>query len=115
MTQTSPDDTSGRYGAAGEAERIMHYDANKKSVLISYLLWFFLGIPFAVHRFYLGHVKSALVMLAMWVVFGALSSATFGIFGFLLLIPAIWWFLDLFLIPGIVQRKNTDLIAMLSR
>ncbi|MEQ8584396.1 MAG: TM2 domain-containing protein [Thalassobaculaceae bacterium] len=99
----------------GDAERIMHYDANKKSTLIAYLLWFFLGIPFAVHRFYLGQVKSALVMLAMWVVFGALSSATFGIGGILLIIPGLWWFVDVFLIPGIVQRKNTDLIAMLSR
>lgn len=93
----------------------MQYDANKKSTLIAYLLWFFLGIPFAVHRFYLGQVKSALAMLGMWVVFGALSTATFGIGGFLLIVPAIWWLLDLFLIPGIVRRKNSDLIAMLSR
>lgn len=114
MTDTSPDRASGHYGLSGEAERIMQYDANKKSILIAYLLWFFLG-TFAVHRFYLGATKSALVMLGMWVVFGALSGITFGIFGFLLLIPAIWWFLDLFLIPGIAHDKNQELIAMLSR
>ncbi|WPZ35704.1 TM2 domain-containing protein [Thalassobaculum sp. OXR-137] len=114
MTDTSPDHASGRYGHSGEAERMMQYDANKKSVLIAYLLWFFLG-TFAVHRFYLGAHKSALVMLAMWVIFGALSGITFGIFGFLLLIPAIWWFLDLFLIPGIARDKNNELILMLSR
>ena len=110
MTDVSPD----HYGHPTEAERMMQYDANKKSVLIAYLLWFFLG-TFAVHRFYLGATTSALVMLAMWVIFGALSSVTFGIFGFFLIIPAVWWFLDLFLIPGIARDKNQELIALLSR
>lgn len=114
MTDTSPDRTTGYYGPSGDAERMMQYDANKKSMLIAYLLWFFLG-TLAVHRFYLGATKSALVMLTMWLVFGALSGATFGVFGFLLLIPGIWLFLDLFLIPGITRDKNNELIAMLSR
>lgn len=114
MSEFAPETTTSRYGPSGEAERMMQYDANKKSMLIAYLLWFFLG-TLAVHRFYLGASKSALVMLAMWLVFGALSGMTLGIFGFLLLIPGIWLFLDLFLIPGIVRDKNNELIAMLSR
>ncbi|MCR9070842.1 MAG: TM2 domain-containing protein [Alphaproteobacteria bacterium] len=115
MTQTPPDDASGHHSGPGDAERIMHYDANKKSMLIAYLLWFFLGVPFAVHRFYLGDVKSALVMLGMWIVFGAVSTLTLGVGSVLLIVPGLWWLLDMFLIPGIVRRKNNDLITMLSR
>ena len=114
MSDLSPDRTTDQYGHSSEAERMMQYDANKKSVLIAYLLWFFLG-AFAVHRFYLGATKSALVMLGMWVIFGALSGITFGIFGVLLIIPAVWLFIDLFLIPGIARDKNNELIMMLSR
>jgi TM2 domain-containing membrane protein YozV len=39
------------------------YDANKKSKLVSYLLWLFLG-GFGAHRFYNCRVKSGLAMLA---------------------------------------------------
>jgi TM2 domain-containing membrane protein YozV len=39
------------------------YDANKKSKLVSYLLWLFLG-GFGAHRFYNRRVKSGLAMLA---------------------------------------------------
>lgn len=42
------------------------YDANKKSKLVAYLLWFFLG-AFGAHRFYLRRAKSALLQLAMWI------------------------------------------------
>lgn len=39
------------------------YDANKKSKLVSYLLWLFLG-GFGAHRFYNGGIKSGIAMLA---------------------------------------------------
>jgi len=39
------------------------YDANKKSKLVSYLLWLFLG-GFGAHRFYNRRVKSGLALLA---------------------------------------------------
>jgi len=35
-----------------------------KSTLLAYLLWFFLA-GWGVHRFYLGHIKSALAMIAL--------------------------------------------------
>lgn len=38
------------------------YDANKKSKLVSYLLWFFLG-GFGAHRFYNRRIKSAIAQL----------------------------------------------------
>jgi hypothetical protein len=43
------------------------YDANKKSKLVAYLLWLFLGWLGA-HRFYTRHIKSGLAMLATLVV-----------------------------------------------
>lgn len=43
------------------------YDANKKSKLVAYLLWIFLGWLGA-HRLYTRHIKSGLAMLATLVV-----------------------------------------------
>ena len=45
-------------------ERLMRYDAAKRSTLMAYLLWFFLGL-FGVHRFYLGKFGSGFAMLAL--------------------------------------------------
>ena len=47
-----------RAGDPAGTELMMRYDANKKSVLLAYLIWFFLGL-FGVHRFYLGRVSRA--------------------------------------------------------
>ncbi len=38
------------------------YQANARSTLLAYLLWFFLGW-LGVHRFYLGRVFSGIIML----------------------------------------------------
>jgi|TARA_Y100000031_G_C8187455_1_gene369674 TctA family transporter len=64
----------------------MHHKP-QKDVLVAYLLWFFLGI-FGIHRFYLNRVGTGLLYLF-----------TLGFFG-------IGWLIDIFLIPGIVQREN---------
>lgn len=42
------------------------FDANKKSKLVAYLLWFFLGV-FAAHRFYLRQYRSAAMQLSLWI------------------------------------------------
>lgn len=42
------------------------YDANKKSKLVAYLLWFFLG-AFGAHRFYVRKTLSAVMQLALWI------------------------------------------------
>jgi hypothetical protein len=44
--------------AKATASTMMRYDANKKSMVVSYLLWFFLGMLGA-HRFFLGQKHSA--------------------------------------------------------
>ncbi len=62
------------------------YGAGKKSTLLAYLFWFFLGF----HYLYMGRVG---MQLAFWFTGG----------GFL-----IWWIIDFFRVPGIVSNHNND-------
>lgn len=48
------------------AEGQILYDANKKSKLVAYLMWFFLG-AFGAHRFYTRRTLSAVAQLLLWV------------------------------------------------
>ncbi|MHA1536353.1 MAG: NINE protein [Alphaproteobacteria bacterium] len=89
-----------------------------KSLLVTYLLWFFLGF-YGAHRFYLGSVRIAtaqagllLVGLLPVVVFaGALFKETlasiFALLGVAVLTClVIWWIVDAFLIPGLVAGRG---------
>jgi TM2 domain-containing membrane protein YozV len=67
-----------------------------KSVAAAYLLWFFLGWISA-HRFYLGRPVSAI----------------FQILSYFILIGFVWWFIDAFLIPGIIQADKDRIRARL--
>ncbi len=58
-----------------------------KSVGLTYVLWFFLGL-LGLHKFYLGKVVWGLVYLF-----------TAGLFG-------LGWFIDLFTIPAQVENYN---------
>ena len=64
----------------------------QKSVLVAYLLWFFLGIV-SLHRFYLGRPVSAILQ----------------IISYLIVIGIIWWLIDALLIPGMVDRNREEL------
>jgi TM2 domain-containing membrane protein YozV len=79
----------------------MMYDANKKSVGASYLLWFFLGY-FGAHRFYLGRTGSGLVQLLL-----ALVGWLPYLAGWAILF--LWWVVDAFLIPGIATKANIQI------
>jgi TM2 domain-containing membrane protein YozV len=105
-------DASQGPGRRDEAGRMMRFEADRKSQLVAYLLWFFLGF-FGAHRFYLGHTLSAVVMLLLWAVGTALSVVLVGYV--ILVIPALWWVLDLFLIPGMTSRRNHEIIAEIER
>ncbi len=83
------------------------YDAHKKSLLITYLLWWFLG-AFGAHRFYLGAINSAVAMLVLLIASTVLTILVVGLLGFVVL--GLWWLIDAFLIPGMVTRANIDLI-----
>lgn len=87
-------------------DRLMTYDARKKSLLIAYLLWFFLPM-FGVHRMYAGKWVSGFLMLTLFIVGGAL---TWVFVGFIpLAIVGIWWALDAILTYMMIERHNEEL------
>ncbi|HEY4250008.1 MAG TPA: TM2 domain-containing protein [Roseomonas sp.] len=99
-------------GAAptNDALMMMRYDANKKSAVVAYLLWFFVGW-FGAHRFYLGRTGSAVAMLIITLASFALTVMIIGVFGFGVI--GIWLLVDAFLIPGMIAAENNKLIASL--
>lgn len=99
------------YGVSRDAQVSMQYDANKKSTLVAYLLWFFLG-GFGAHRFYLGSTGPAIAQLIITLVSIITAFFVIGLFG--LLAVGIWVLVDAFLIPGMVQSYNSRLIGHLS-
>lgn len=100
----SPNDTTA-------AQQMMRYDANKKTALIAYLLWFFAGYLGA-HRFYLGRIISGLVMLVLFLVSCVAIVVLVGFIG--LAVVGLWWLIDGFLIPGMISAANNKLITSLS-
>ena len=97
--------------STSDVTTMMAYDANKKSVGVSYLIWFFLGM-FGVHRFYLSTPVAGILIL-LFSILGFLTLFT-GVGAVFLLISGIWCLLDAFLIPGIVRRYNNNLVTKLS-
>ena len=96
-----------------DVHALMAYEANKKSLGASYVLWFFLG-GLGGHRFYNGRTGSGVAQLLM-TIFGIILIAAGGI-GILLLLPvSIWVLVDAFLIPGWVSGHNNMLAVTLSK
>lgn len=89
-----------------DVAKMMRYDASKKSVGVAYLLWFFLG-GIGVHRFYVGHTGTGVAMLLLQL-FGWLTAAA-GVGVLLLGIVVLWWIIDAFLLPKMVERQNLRL------
>lgn len=78
----------------------------QKDVGVSYLLAILLG-GFAAHRFYLGRIGSAFAFLGLWWVGWITTGLIIGIF--MVLAAAIWWIVDLFLIPDMVRTENQSI------
>jgi TM2 domain-containing membrane protein YozV len=87
-------------GLSHDARVLMLYEANKKTALVAYLLWFFLGL-FGAHNFYLGRTGVAVTQLI-------LSLILVG-----MIITMFWVLVDAFLIPGWLRRQNNLLAAQL--
>lgn len=88
------------------------FEANRKSVGVAYLLWFFLG-GFGGHRFYAGKTGTAVAQLLLSL-FGWGTIWAMGL-GLLFLIPwGIWVLVDAFLIPGWIRNHNVLLAHSLS-
>ncbi|HVL71475.1 MAG TPA: TM2 domain-containing protein [Beijerinckiaceae bacterium] len=96
----------------GDARALMLYEANKKSLLVSYVLWFLIG-ALGAHRFYNGRPGSGALM-ALLSVGGFMLLGAFGL-GLILLAPVwIWVVVDAFLIPGWVAAHNDRLARELA-
>jgi TM2 domain-containing membrane protein YozV len=91
---------------------LMLYDAQRKSLIIAYLLWFFLG-QFGVHRMYLNHWASGIFMLILAGISWALTLILIGYIG--LAILGLWWLIDGLLTYFMVNGHNTQLAYRLSR
>ena len=89
----------------------LRYEAASKSLVLAYLIWFFLGYG-GVHRMYLGRWISGLVMLMIFGVSLLLTIIFIGYLGLGLII--LWWLIDALLIPGMAQRANNRLIDRLA-
>ncbi|QIB36158.1 TM2 domain-containing protein [Ancylobacter pratisalsi] len=94
----------------GDARSLMLYEANKKSMGVAYLLWFFLG-GMGGHRFYCGRTGSAVAQL-MLTVFGLILAAV-GVGLVLLVGVGLWVLVDAFLIPGWIAGHNNLLAHQL--
>jgi TM2 domain-containing membrane protein YozV len=80
-------------GLSNDTRVLMLYEANKKTALVAYILWFFLGL-FGAHNFYLERTGVAVAQLI-------LSLTLVG-----MLITIVWVIVDAFLIPGWIRRQN---------
>ena len=101
-------------GTSSDLKVQLAYDARKKSLLIAYLVWFFIGI-LGVHRIYLGRIKSGFALLALSILCFVFSIVTLGIGTLVFILPFIWLIVDAFLIPGMVERANMALANDLTR
>jgi TM2 domain-containing membrane protein YozV len=98
MTDLSQAHAAGVPGLSADARALMIYEANKKSMLAAYLLWFFLGW-FGAHNFYLRRTGVAIAQLIL-----TLTGVGF-------VVTFVWVIVDAFLIPGWVHRSN-NLLAL---
>ncbi|MFT8243951.1 TM2 domain-containing protein [Roseomonas sp. BN140053] len=96
--------------ALSDAAALMRYDANKKSALVAYLLWFFAGF-LGGHRFYLGRIFTAVLQLLITLLSALFTVLVIGVFG--LMLVGLWVLIDAVLIPGMVREHNNRLIRAL--
>jgi TM2 domain-containing membrane protein YozV len=96
--------------AASSAATIMRYDANKKSLAVSYLLWVFVGM-LGGHRFYNGRTGTAVAQLVLFIL--GVVTYIFVIGVFVVAALGIWVLVDAFFIPGWVRTYNNHLASSL--
>jgi TM2 domain-containing membrane protein YozV len=97
-------------GVSNDARAMMLFEANKKTPVVAYLLWFFLGMLGA-HNFYLKRTGVAAAQLIVTLVSIPLTAVAIGGLG--LLAVFLWIIVDAFLIPGWIRNHNNLLAAQL--
>ena len=90
----------------------MWYEANKKEMVVAYLLLIFIG-TLGIHRFYLGKTGTGLAMCLL----GGIGILTMCLYIGLIpwMVAAVWAFVDLFLTYGYVNEHNHRLLAQLQQ
>lgn len=77
----------------------------EKSVGTAYVLWFFLG-GLSAHRFYLGHLTSAMIQATLWpLTWGLILGGSLAAF-LTMTASGLWLLADAFLIPGMTKDAN---------
>jgi TM2 domain-containing membrane protein YozV len=87
-------------GLSRDARAMMLFEANKKTALVAYLLWFFVGL-FGGHNFYLKRTGVAVAQLILTITIVGMAITIF------------WVLVDAFLIPGWVRNQNNLLAVQL--
>jgi hypothetical protein len=105
----------GRGGGSDMRPALPGDPRSDRSMPVTYLLWWFLGI-FGAHRFYLRAYKSGACQAALMpllVIIGMVIGGTdLGVAASTSLVPLWfvvmlgWWLVDAFLIPGMTRRAN---------
>jgi len=94
---------------------MMLCDAQKRSIGLAYVMWFFVGM-LGSHRFYAGRKVSGAVQLCFTLVgvFGLFGGAG-NIWAALFFVSALWVLLDAFALRGMVRDFNTRLAQRFAR
>lgn len=103
MATSLPNDplySASRQPLSSDTRALMLFEANKKTAIVAYLLWFFLGM-FGGHNFYLKRTGVAVAQLILSI---TLVGAVVTVF---------WILVDAFLIPGWVRTQNNLLAIQL--
>jgi TM2 domain-containing membrane protein YozV len=87
-------------GLSSDARAMMLFEANKKTALVAYILWFFVGL-FGGHNFYLKRTGVAVAQLILTITIVGMAITIF------------WVLVDAFLIPGWVRNQNNLLAVQL--
>lgn len=101
-----PPPSPARSGVSDDARAMMLYEANSKSLVVAYLLWFFLG-TFGAHRFYCSRIGTGVMMLLLSAIGWALAIIVVGYV--LIGLVFVWWLIDAFLLPGWIRDHNSRL------
>ena len=87
-------------GLSSDARAMMLFEANRKTALVAYLLWLFVGL-LGGHNFYLKRTGVAVTQLILTITIVGMA------------ITIIWVLVDAFLIPGWVRNQNNLLAVQL--
>ena len=81
---------------------------NKKNLIVSLLLWFFLGYGIGGHNFYLGRIGIGIFQLVLFIVSWVTLILGIGIIIFGIL--GIWWLIDLIYVFKL--SNNSTLVSV---